>query len=332
MGIIAASLAVWVGAFALIVSGTSGQSSGAPIASIPTDTPMPASAYAQMLQNIASRAPDASSLWASGDSSGNTAAGPKTGASPTKTKAGGRTHKSSAHRVGVAVAGGQASTNQALLSTLGASSSTLPSATSTAASSSSSSSTTTTTTTTVGNPPPTGPVTSVNDPRLTPAQAAAAQALIDRTRFAMGQFTTEQSVLNAGYVWIGDTDKNGYQTYVNYSYLADGNELDATHIEAIILQRAASGTATVVAAVYILEPPKTMANVPDIAGALTTWHARADLCRSTSTGALSPQLAGGACATGSVAVVMPPSLNVWPVAGTCGPFATTTADPTTCLG
>jgi len=139
-------------------------------------------------------------------------------------------------------------------------------------------------------------------------------------------------VLNAGYVWIGDTDKNGYQTYVNYSYLADGHELDATHIEAIILQRAASGTAKVVAAVYILEPPKTMANVPDIAGALTTWHARADLCRSTSTGALSPQLAGGACAAGSVPVVMPPSLNVWPVAGTCGPFATTTADPTSCLG
>ena len=150
----------------------------------------------------------------------------------------------------------------------------------------------------------------------------------------MGQFTTEQAVLNAGYVWIGDTDKNGYQTYVNYSYLASTgtSSTPRTSRQSSSTRGQPPGTAKSSATIYILEPPKTMTNVPDIAGALTTWHAHADLCRSTSTGTLVSAASRRACAAGSVPVVMPPSLNVWPVAGTCGPFATTTADPTTCLG
>jgi hypothetical protein len=85
--------------------------------------------------------------------------------------------------------------------------------------------------------------------------------------------------------------------------------------------------AKVVAAVYVLEPTETMADVPAIAGALTTWQTR-DLCQTGT--ALSPRHADGTCATGSLPVVMPPLLHVWVAPNPCGPFADTAVDPTTC--
>jgi hypothetical protein len=325
LAIILSSLGVWAGAFALIISGSDRGSDGAPIAPIHTDVAAPASDYAKMLQEIAARAPDYYGGYdgaASGNYNGSTN-GKSTDASGTNAKAGARTHKASAAnrpRVAVANPSIQAPTNQGLFS---APSSTLPTSTTTAGTTPAS---TSTTTTTVGNPGPTGPIISLDDSRLTPAQHNAAQALIDRTTVAMSLFPTEESVLDAGYVWIGDNDKNGYETYVNAPYLADGRELDAAHIESIVLQRDAAGTAKVVAAVYVLEPPKTMANVPDIAGALTTWQAR-NLCRAGDV--FSPRLANGTCATGSLPVVLP-SLPVWLVPNACGPFAGIAVDPRTC--
>jgi hypothetical protein len=318
-------LGVWAGALALIVSGTDRASAGGPIAPINTDAAAPASDYAKMLQDIATRGPDYGGATANGNNSGGNASGQKAGASAAKTKAGHRTHKASADnqpRVAVANAPIEAPMSQGVFSAPG---STLPTTPTTGTPTST---TTSTTTTTVGNPVPTGPIISLNDSRLTPAQRAAAQALIDRTTVAMSLFPTEKSVTDAGYVWMGDTDKNGFQTYVNAAYLSDGRELDASHIESIVLQRDAAGAAKVVAAVYVLEPTKTMANVPDIAGGLTTWRTR-DLCRVGNV--FSPRLANGTCAPGTLPVVLPPSLHVWLVPNVCGPFADVAVDPTTCV-
>ncbi len=335
MAIILSSVGVWVGAFAFIVSGTDHKSAGAPIAPTHTDAAAPASDYAKMLQEIASRAPEyngGAALNGNGTSN-NTNDNNNAGASGAKAKIGDRTRKASAGnngqpRVGVANASSiQAPTNQGLLN---APASTLPTTTTTGASmppSTTSTSTTVSTTTTVGNPAPNGPIISLNDSRLTPAQRAAAQALIDRTTAAMSVFPTEQSVVDAGYRWIGDTDPDGFQTYIKSSYLSDGRELDAAHIESIVLQRNAAGAANVVAAVYVLEPTQTMADVPPIAGAFTTWQAR-NLCRAGNM--FSPRLADGTCPTGSLPVVMPPSLHVWLVPNVCGPFADVAVDPTTC--
>lgn len=314
-------MGVWVGAFALIVSGSDRGSPGAPSAPIGTDVAAPASDYAKMLQEIAARAP--SYYYGSAAASGHDS-GKKADASGAKAKPGDRVQKASGgnRRVAVPSTSIQAPTSQSLFS---APDSTLPPTPTTGYAASTS--TTGTTTTTIGNPWPIGPIISLDDSRLTPAQRDAAQTLMYTTAYAMSLFPTEQSVLDAGYVWIGDTDANGFQTYVNTSYLSDGLELDLSHIEAIVLQRDAAGAAKVVAAVYVLEPTKTMADVPDIAGALTTWQVR-DLCRVGS--AFSPRFADGTCPIGSLPVSLPPSLHVWLVPNACGPFADIAVDPVTC--
>jgi hypothetical protein len=313
---------VWVGAFALIVSGTDRGSARGPSAPIGTDVAAPVSDYAKMLQQIAARAPDYYGGAATSGSNNGNDNRKKADASAAKATAGDRTQQASGGDRRVAVAITPTPTSQSLFS---APDSTLPPTPTTGYGTSTS--TTGTTTTTVGNPGPTGPIISLDDSRLTPAQRDAAQFLIDTTAYAMSGFPTEQSVLDAGYVWIGDTDANGFQTYVNTSYLSDGLELDLAHIESIVLQRDAAGAAKVVAAAYVLEPTKTMADVPDIAGALTTWQVR-DLCRAGSV--FSPRLADGTCATGSLPVVLPPSLHVWLVPNVCGPFADIAVDPVTC--
>jgi hypothetical protein len=323
LAIVLLSLGVWAGAFALIVSGSDRRSAGAPVAPTQNDVAAPASDYAKMLQEIASRAPDyysGGAFSANGSDSGNangnrrnaaaSAAKPKAGDTPQKASRGNRP------RVAVAGAPVQTPMSQALLSAPDA---TLPPKSPIGSS-------TSTTTTTVGNPVP-NPIISLDDSRLTPAQRTAAQTLIDTTTYAMSRFPTEQSVLDAGYVWIGDTDANGFQTYVNPSYLSDGLELDLSHIESIVLQRDATGAAKVVAAAYILEPTKTIADVPDIAGALTTWRTR-DLCLAGSV--FSPRFTDGTCEIGSLPVVQAPSLHVWLVPNVCGPFADIAVDAVTC--
>jgi hypothetical protein len=169
-------------------------------------------------------------------------------------------------------------------------------------------------------PQPTGPIISLDDPRVTTEQRAAAQLLIDRTRYAMTPFPTVESVQAAGYGWIGDGGGNGYEHWVNWGYLGDGHELDPARIESIVVQRMPDGTKRVASAMYILELGKTMDQVPDIAGELTKWHDHRNLCwrGSSLAGVLGPD---GQCPPGSELRVTPPMLHVWMVAHPCGPFA-----------
>jgi hypothetical protein len=179
-----------------------------------------------------------------------------------------------------------------------------------------------------GDPQSTEPIVSLDDPRLTPTQRAAAQALIDRTTFAMSLFPTAESVLAAGYEWIGDETANGIRHYINWSYLTDGRELDESRIESIVMQRDAFGELKVVSALYILEPGKTMADVPDIAGVLTTWHYRDDVCWNGHL--LAGVFVDGTCTPGGERVVMPPMLYVWLVPNECGPFAAADTEGSAC--
>jgi hypothetical protein len=169
-------------------------------------------------------------------------------------------------------------------------------------------------------PAPTGPVVSLDDPRLTPAQRAAAQSLIDTTRAGMARFGSVAAVQAAGYASIGDgRGVGGYEHWVHWGHLADGRELDPNRIESIVTQLRADGSKRVVSAMYILNLGKTMAQVPDIAGSLTTWHDHRNLCW------VGTRLAGlavnGVCRPPSVLRVTPPMLHVWVVPHPCGPFA-----------
>ena len=117
----------------------------------------------------------------------------------------------------------------------------------------------------------------------------------------------------AGYQWIGDGGGGGYQHYVNWTYYTDGIEMNPAKIESVVVQNG-----QVVSGMYILNPGKTMANVPTLAGALTTWHDHQNLCFEGT------QLVGiavnGQCARGRLTPT-PPMLHVWLVPHPCGPFA-----------
>jgi hypothetical protein len=164
----------------------------------------------------------------------------------------------------------------------------------------------------------TGPIISLDDARVTDAQRAGAQSLIDTTRAGMARFTDVASVEAAGYLSIGDSP-TGYEHFINVGYIADGIELDPERIESIVFTVAPDGTRALGSAMYILQFGKTMADVPDVAGELTTWHDHQNLCWDGA------QVVGTTDRTGScergVFRATPPMLHVWMIEHPCGPFA-----------
>jgi hypothetical protein len=162
------------------------------------------------------------------------------------------------------------------------------------------------------------PIISLDDPRVTPAQRAAAQDLIDRTTEGMARFPDEQSLIAAGYGSIGDA-ATGYEHYVHLGLLFDQTELDEDAIESVVLRVEPDGSKTVVSAMYLLDVGKSMDDVPDIAGELTTWHTHTDLCFGDGRVTRIPD--SGVCPSDTpIHFVPPPMLHVWMVPFECGPF------------
>jgi hypothetical protein len=166
------------------------------------------------------------------------------------------------------------------------------------------------------------PIVSLSDARLTEEQRSRAISLLVSTRAAMlARFPDRASVEAAGYQWIGDGRRvGGYEHFVNQEYMTDGRELDADHIESIVLQRQADGSETVVTAMYILERGSTMADAPPIAGSLTTWHDHQNLCWDGN-GRLAGIYVGGQCRPGGTFRPTAPMMHVWLTDPPCGPFA-----------
>ncbi len=167
----------------------------------------------------------------------------------------------------------------------------------------------------------TGPVTSLDDPRLSPAQQEAAQSLLERTTAAvLTRYPTRQAALAAGYRTIGDGRRPGsFEHLVNSSYLTDGRTLDPTRVESLVLAVGADGTKTVASAMYILESGSTMADVPDIAGELTVWHDHQNLCWKDDR--IAGVVRSGRCVPGGELRATAPMLHVWLTPQTCGPFS-----------
>jgi hypothetical protein len=174
------------------------------------------------------------------------------------------------------------------------------------------------------------PITSLDDPRLTPDQVQRAVAIIVGTINGMSGYITEADVVAAGYQSIGDGGHPGeYEHFIKWPYLSDGFELDSGHIESIVLKMNADGTKRVVAAMYALTWGDTLADVPDIAGGLTVWHDHDNMCFSGD------QFTGltisGVCPAGTLRDT-PPMLDVWIEENACGPFAVIDNEPHECTG
>ncbi|MGZ4756118.1 MAG: hypothetical protein ACXWA9_14505 [Acidimicrobiia bacterium] len=170
---------------------------------------------------------------------------------------------------------------------------------------------------------PTGPIVSITDPRLIASQQQAAGTLLVTTLQAMTAFPDVAAVEAAGYQSIGDAS-TGFEHFVNWTYFSDSSELDPHRIESIVAKVNPDGSRTVASGMYILSLGKTMADVPDIAGPLTTWHDHQDLCWApTPTGGnrVTGIAVNGQCPNGGVNVPTPPMLHVWLEPQACGPFS-----------
>ncbi|MEI6571496.1 MAG: hypothetical protein WCO36_08715 [Actinomycetes bacterium] len=170
---------------------------------------------------------------------------------------------------------------------------------------------------------PSGPIISFSDPRLTADQRARGQALLDASTAGMAQYNglvgrlPLKAALNAnGYTSIGDSG-TGFEHYVNSAYLGDGIELDANKVESVVLQRQPDSSWVLGSAMYILNNGKTMADVPEIAGAFTTWHDHQNLCWEGLQ--VVGLLVNGTCTRGTFRPTAP-MLHVWMTPQACGPF------------
>jgi hypothetical protein len=161
---------------------------------------------------------------------------------------------------------------------------------------------------------------SFDDPRLTPEQRSRARDLFDRTIAAMTPYTDESRVVAAGYQSIGDSI-SGFEHFVHHDYRDDGIELDPERVEALVFETKIDQPKRLVAAMFILEPDKTMADVPEIAGSLTTWHLHDDLCWDSTSTRITGLFRDGRCTPGGTLRVSSPMLHVWPEPQECGPFA-----------
>ncbi|MFN2503926.1 MAG: hypothetical protein ABR540_06815 [Acidimicrobiales bacterium] len=153
-------------------------------------------------------------------------------------------------------------------------------------------------------------------------QLDAAKRLITGTRAAVAEnLADEAAVVAAGYRSIGDGRAVGtFEHFVNADYLTDGRELDPEHIESVVFENTGAGK-RLASAMYILEWGDTMADVPEIAGDLTTWHDHQNLCWDESGTRLAGILLSGQCFPRGTFRATPPMLHVWLEDHECGPFA-----------
>jgi hypothetical protein len=160
-------------------------------------------------------------------------------------------------------------------------------------------------------------------PGVSPEQQARAEALVTASLTKLPAFASTSTAYAAGYRSIGDS-VTGYEHYINWSMTNDGHELDADHPESLVYQVMPGGGRRLVAAMYLLEPPRTLDQVPDLGGPMTQFHEHNDLCWYPPEGAWQVALVGPPpipCPSGARRLEVVPMIHVWIVPSECGPFA-----------
>lgn len=153
-------------------------------------------------------------------------------------------------------------------------------------------------------------------------QQARAEQLVETTLDDLPQFADPADAEAVGFRSIGD-GFTGHEHLINWSYLDDGRTLDPNYPESLVYDTRGP-TRKLVSAMFMLEPGKTLDDVPDIGGPLTQWHVHDDLCFTDDPTA--PRVAGvtsvgGTCAPPLKKLPPVPMIHVWIVAHPCGPFA-----------
>jgi hypothetical protein len=155
---------------------------------------------------------------------------------------------------------------------------------------------------------------------VTPEQQAQAENILAATLYKLPQFADPEVAKSRGWFSIGD-GVTGDEHFVNVSTFDDGKILDPDAPESLVYE-VINGKKTLVAAMYMLWPGATMADVPDVGGSLMQWHIHDNLCFSPETGRVAGLRAPGApCTGGLVKGGESPMIHVWIQPHPCGPFA-----------
>lgn len=154
---------------------------------------------------------------------------------------------------------------------------------------------------------------------VTPEQQAEAELVLANALYYLPHWADYRVAEAEGWTSIGD-GVTGHEHFVNPSTFDDGKILDATAPESLVYANE-SGTRTLVAAMFMLAPGTTMADVPDTGGALMQWHIHDNLCFNANGKVASLRAPGGPCPEGLSVGGENPMIHVWITEHPCGPFA-----------
>jgi hypothetical protein len=160
-------------------------------------------------------------------------------------------------------------------------------------------------------------------PGVTPEQQAEAEDLVTRTIEDLPQFADPATLPAQGWYPIGDAI-TGFEHYINWPLIDDGEILNPDKPESIVYQVGPGGQRTLVAAMFITPRDVTVEDPPEFGGALVQWHAHNNLCY----GGVPNQLRIMAvapypqpCPGNTFRDHLSPMIHVWIVPNECGPFA-----------
>jgi hypothetical protein len=156
-------------------------------------------------------------------------------------------------------------------------------------------------------------------PGVTAAQQAQAENVLASTLYFPPHFADYKVAEAEGWFSIGD-GVTGFEHFINPSTFDDGKILDPTAPESIVYSTA-GGKRTLSAAMYMLPPGTTLADVPNIGGKLMQWHIHDNLCFSPTGHVAGLRAAGGPCPAGQVKGGENPMIHVWVTENQCGPFS-----------
>jgi hypothetical protein len=149
-------------------------------------------------------------------------------------------------------------------------------------------------------------------------QQAAAENLLSMTIMRLPQFADPAVAESMGFVSIGDGFL-GHEHYLNAANMNDDKILDPDYPESLVFDTSVTPK-KLVAAMFMMNPGDTLADVPELGGKLTQWHVHDNLCFT------GPRVSGltdadGNCPTGMTKGAETPMIHVWTVPHECGPFS-----------
>ncbi|MEX2292236.1 MAG: hypothetical protein WD691_00495 [Acidimicrobiales bacterium] len=153
---------------------------------------------------------------------------------------------------------------------------------------------------------------------VTPQQQARAENLVAITVLRLPQFADPATAESMGFVSIGD-GALGHEHYLSAANMSDDRILDPDYPESLVYDTSVTPK-RLAAAMFMMNQGDTLADVPDVGGALTQWHVHDNLCFA-GTRVAGVTDAEGRCAPGLAKGAETPMIHVWIESHACGPFA-----------